>query len=78
MSTTQPSTPRLSRLAWIKRRARRIEQAYGSPRRLAIGEAIFDRNAFVGTRLQRVIAHCSADDLTDLTGPCSTEQRSAA
>ncbi|MFT4190874.1 MAG: hypothetical protein QM617_05025 [Comamonas sp.] len=48
-----------NRLTWIKRRARRLEAAFGTPRRVAIGEAIMDCNAFAGTRVLRVVGAAS-------------------
>lgn len=44
-----PATPYTRpRLAWIKRRARRLQRFYGISRRLAIFDAWRDHIAFVG------------------------------
>lgn len=42
-----PSPYERSRLAWIKRRARRLVRFYGVSRRLAISDAALDYSDFV-------------------------------
>lgn len=42
---------RISRLGWIKRRARRLERFYGISRKLAVYDARMDFLSFAGVRL---------------------------
>lgn len=49
MTAHHPTRP--TRLAWIKRRARRIQKFYGVSRRLAIVDAALDFTLFIGAPL---------------------------
>lgn len=52
---TQHSGYERPTLTWIKRRARRVQQFYGTSRRLAIFDAWLDYIHFTGGRATRLV-----------------------
>jgi hypothetical protein len=64
-----PTTPYARpRLAWIKRRARRLQRFYGISRRLAIFDAWRDHIAFVGQPMSQQDAKASCVGLLVIQG----------